>query len=353
MAAEAWSHPALEDARDLLRWQPPLGVLSIYLKIDPGDRGDGWRTELRNGLAEVLGAAEGAAHEMRVALRSTVERVAQRLSDREQIELPRGEVGFVEVARKGGAERWWATHLEPRSGSSAHLARRPVVAPLLSLAARGRPRGVVLVSAERVRLLEWRPGHLEPLEDRGPESLHSHGAGSDGRSQHEERLAENRHRFLCECGVLAARAAQDRGWGEVVAFSPPQQLGHFQRGFDSSVAAELAVGAEVDLIGEPVGRLLAAVEAAIERREPARELGLVEGVLEAARGGGRGVTGDDGAVAALEQGRVEHLVIDDEVAADSEDLVAGALETGAAISPVSGDAADLLAPTGVAALLRY
>lgn len=40
--------------------------------------------------------------------------------------------------------------------------------------------------------------------------------------------------------------------------------------------------------------------------------------------------------------------------AGSEPLVRRALATGAGITPVSGDAADLLAPTdGVAALLRY
>ncbi|HEY5977839.1 MAG TPA: hypothetical protein VIT85_08280 [Solirubrobacterales bacterium] len=352
MAVEAWSHPALEDARDLLRWQPPLGVLSVYLRIDPGDRGDGWRTELRNGLARVIDGAEGSEHEMRVALRSTADRVAERLSDREQLALPRGEVGFVEVARKGGVERWWSTHLEPRPGTSTHLAGRPVVAPFLSLAARGRPRGIALVSSERVRLLEWMPGHLEELWDWRPDPARAQGPANEGRRHYQERVAENRHRFLGECGGRAARSAADREWDEVIAFSSAQQSGHFRKGFDSA-AAELVIGAEVDLIAEATGRLLGPVEAAIERRDPERERSLVERVLGAAREGGRGIAGGEGTGAALEEGRVEHLVIDDAMAAASEELVAGALATGAAISPVSGDAAGLLAPTGVAALLRY
>jgi hypothetical protein len=385
VASRAQSHPTLEDARELLEWQPPLGVASVYLRIDPADRSGAWRTELRNGLAEVLHDADAAEHETRVAIRAAADRVAEHFGDQERHSLPRGEVGFVEIAAEPARERWWPSHLAPRSAASVYLAGRPVLVPFLRLAARCGPRGIALVSGERVRLLEWEPGHLEELHSwelsllsgdwrerkaaKSPDPARAQGVSAAGRDQYAERLTENRHRFLRECGRLAARIAGDRGWGEVIAFSSPQHVDYFRGAFDTA-APDLAVGAEVDLIAESAGRLLELVEEAIERREAEQDLLLVERALAETKGGAHGVAGAQETLAVLEEGRVEHLVVDDarggpppvlgigaeedRERAGSEALVRRALATGAKITPVSGDAAELLAPVdGVAALLRY
>ncbi|HVQ57269.1 MAG TPA: hypothetical protein VMS60_00020 [Solirubrobacterales bacterium] len=346
MAPRAQSHPSLDDARDLLEWQPPLGVLSVYVRIDPADRRGGWRTALRNGLADAV-REKPADHEARVALRSTADRIARRFGDQELSSLPRGELGFVEVGREPGRERWWSTHLAPCEAANVYLEERPVLVPFLRLAARCRPRGIALVSAERVRLQQWEPGHLEELKSWEMAALPS----DEGREheRNEERLAENRHRFLCECGRLSAKIAADRSWRDVIAFSAPQCVEHFRRGFPDA-SPELVRGGDVDLIAEPAGRFLQLVETAVERRDAELERRLVDRALEETRGGAHAVAGAQEAAAALEQGRVEHLIVDDA----TEPLIRRALSTGARITPVSGAAAEGLAPAeGVAALLRY
>ena len=83
MTSRAQSHPSLDDARELLEWEPPLGVLSVYVRIDPADRRGGWRTALRNGLADAVIRAQPAEHEARVALRSTADRIARRFGDQD------------------------------------------------------------------------------------------------------------------------------------------------------------------------------------------------------------------------------------------------------------------------------
>ncbi|MDX6608491.1 MAG: hypothetical protein QOF85_416 [Solirubrobacterales bacterium] len=385
MATKAQSHPTLEDARELLEWQPPLGVLSVYLRIDPADRSGAWRTELRNGLAEALQSADTAEHEIRVALRATAARVAERFSEEQLHSLPRGEVGFIEIARETAAERWWSTHLAPRSPSSVYLAGRPVLVPFLRLAVRSSPRGVALVSAERMRLLQWEPGHLEEVNSWeltllsgdwrerkapvSPDPARAQGASAAGRDQFGERLSENRHRFIKECGRLSSQISVEREWKEIIAFSPPQYVDYFRAGFHST-PSELVFGGEVDLIAEPAGQLLEIVEEAVQRRDAEQDRRLVERALEEARGGARGVARAGETLAALEESRVEHLIVDDArgsplpvigvgVAEDGEraglePLVRRALATAARVTPVSGDAADLLTPTdGVAALLRY
>src|ERR1700754_2115852 len=98
------SGPRGEDARGLADWRPPLGVVTVLLGFAAGDRGGAWRTELRNGLDRVRGAAKEAEHERRVALRATAERIAERFEHGADRPPPHGEIGFVEVAEKGGTE---------------------------------------------------------------------------------------------------------------------------------------------------------------------------------------------------------------------------------------------------------
>jgi Bacterial archaeo-eukaryotic release factor family 10 len=360
--------PTFEDARRLAEWQPPLGVVSVYLRPDPGDRGGAWRTELHNGLAAVREQAQGLDHEAAKALRATVERIGGRFDNHER-SLPRGEVGFVEVAAAPAAESWWSTHLAPETAAAASFAERPLVAPLLFLVERGVPRGAALVSAERVRMLEWAPGRLEQLHSwelsifsrdwrerktQRPDLARGPAVSASGRDQFDERLEESRHRFLGECGRLAAGLAAERGWRRLLVFGAAEHLRDFDRAMPAS--AELAVepAGGADLISDPPARLERPIAEAAARLDGERDRELAERALDQARGGTRGVAGPQETEAALGEARVERLVLDAARADGSEALVRSALGSGAAVAMVAGRAAELLASVdGVAALLRY
>jgi Bacterial archaeo-eukaryotic release factor family 10 len=329
--------PTPDDARQLLEWAPPYGVVSVYLRLEPEDRGRAWRTELRNGLAE-LRRAGGLDHDTATALRATAERIEERVGNHER-SLSRGEIGFVEVAAKPGVGRWWTSHLEPGATSTVALDSHPLVAPLVSLLGRGAARGVALLSAERVRLLEWAPGHLRELHDWE-------------RDQFDERLAENPHRFLGECGRRAAQVAGERGWDRLLLFGAPEHRRELRHGLPAPGLA--ADAGDADLISEPVGRLEEPLAAAAERLDGERERALVERALDEARGGSRGTAGAQETEAALAEGRVQCLVLDAARAVACEEMVRAALRSGAEVSAVADGAADPLAELdGVAALLRY
>ncbi len=361
--------PTFDDARGLAEWRPPLGVVSVYLRHDPGDRGGAWRTGLHNGLAAVRERAGELDHEAAKALRATAERIAERFENHGR-DLPRGEAGFVEVAAEPAAEHWWSTHLAPSSMATASFARRPLVAPLLCLVDRGAPRGVVLVSAERVRALEWAPGHLEQLagwelsifsrdwrERKAPRSAdpaRGQAVSASGRDQFDERLEENRHRFLGECGRLASGLAAQRDWRRLLLFGGADHLRDFRRALPSSAALSVLDAGDADLISEPPAKLEQPIAAAAERLDAARDRALVERALEQTRGGIRGVAGPQETEAALGEARVERLVLDAARADGFEELVRSAIASGAAVSAVTGEAAEMLASVeGVAALLRY
>ncbi|HKA66944.1 MAG TPA: VLRF1 family aeRF1-type release factor [Solirubrobacterales bacterium] len=383
------SFPSFEDVRELLGWRPSLGVVSVYLEIDPADRGGAWHTELRNGLAELLEGDGELDHQTRVALRASAKRVADRFDDPDRANLPRGKAGFVEVAAdRGASERWWPTQIAPRSPAVAYLTREPVLAPLVDLAGRCVPRGVAILSAERVRLLERGPGRLRELRDweltlisddwreRKAPMVSNPAAGravsAAGHDQYDERLEANRHRFLGECGRLVAEAAAERGWSQVLAFGAPPDLGRFRDAIPSSGSLSVDAGAEADLISEPRETLREQVEEAVARVDGERDRALVERALEESRAGGRGAAGRQETSAALVEGRVDHLLLDAALAlfgdgvrpaldaasdagtAGSEPLVRSALAGGARVTAVAGDVAAPLQPfDGVAALLRY
>jgi hypothetical protein len=363
------TQPTLEEARQLSEWRPPLGVLSVYLGFDPADRGGAWRTELRNGLEGVLEAHAEAEHEQRVALRATAKRLAERFEDGDLRPPPLGEAGFVEVAEKPGGEHWFGTPVAPAASACVEFAAEPVVAPLLDLCGHDGDRGVVLLSAERVRLLGCAAGALGELEDwelsitsldwrerkahSTSDPARAQGVGSSGHDRFGERLEHNRQRFLAECGGLAARRLEEIGMSEAVVFGPARDIDSFKSGFGSP-AATLVVGAELDLISAPKGRIAEAVNEISERLDVERDRAVVARALEEAKGGSRGALGLQETKEALAAGRADHLVFDAGVGEEAESLVRAALASGAQVTVVRDAlAAPLAEAEGVAAILRY
>ena len=362
------THPTIEDARELSDWRPPLGVVSVYLRFDPGDRSGAWRTELRNGVERALEPAAEAEHAQRMALRETARRLLERFDGKELRPPPLGEAGFVEVSETGGREHWWGSAVPPTTATVA-LGEQPTVAPLVELCGRGEGCGIALLSAERVRLLRFEAGALAQIDEwelsitsgdwrerkarSSSDPARGHGVSSSGHDQYEERLEHNRKRFLAECGGLVAERLRGEGLGEVIAFGPKVDAECFQSGLGSTpLQAEL--GADADLISMPTAQLTEPVTAAVERLTRERDRELVTRAIGGAQGGSRGATGVQETLAALGEGRVEHLAFDATIGDPAEPLVRGALAGGAGVTVVRDGIAELLQPAeGVAALLRY
>jgi len=345
------AHPTLEDARKLSDWQPPLGVISVYLHFDPADRGRTWRSVLQNGIDQILAHAKDAEHERRVALRETARRLLERFEVNDVRPPPRCEAGFLEVSKKEGMDRWWGTGVAP-AAPGVLLADQPAVVQLVDLCRRGEGCGVALLSAERVRLLRFAEGELEGIEEwelsiaglawREREAQHD---------QYDERLEYNRRRFLVECGRLARDRLPERGLGEVVALGPSPDVEAFGTGLGPT---PMQIGGEADLISAATGQLIGEVSAAVERLAAARDRDVVERALEEARGGSRGATGLQETMEALGEGRVDHLAFDPAIGDPAELLVRGAFAGGAGVTVAHDGVAELLEPAdGVAAILRY
>jgi hypothetical protein len=375
--------PSRADLTRLLRWRPRHGVVSVYLDLAPGDRGEAWRIELRNGLRSAADTVrEGGERGARIAVEEAIERIEGRFAEGGR-PGGRAQVGFVEAGDRGG-ERWYSLAL-PVGGTEVAHASRPVLRPLLAALDDGAPRGVFAASSEHIRLLGWAMGELDEIDSwsleifsgdwrerksRGSaDPARAQGTTASGRDQFGQRMDANRERFLRESGRLAAQRASGRGWQEIDVFAEEHQFQLLAAGLGDGIPIRHVD--DHNVISQPTHAIAERLEELLPGLNRERERTLLQRVRGEAHGGTRGALGLEETLQALLEGRVEHLLIDPERsyalppgspltdAAErelplGERLVDLALSTRASITPLEGNAAEELAEHGgVAALLRY
>lgn len=380
------SAPGEETISDLLGWRPEHGVLSVYIRLDPGNRSPRWPTKVRNGLSGAVSRErEKHDHAALQALEKTAEHLQRDfLGDEPPRAEAAGLIAFIEVAPKPAAVRWYAVQIPPRRTEVLYGAIAQVH-PLLELLDDGAPLGVAVVSSERVRLLDWRLGRVEQLHDweleyfgedwrerkapRPRDPARGSAVSASGRDQHDQRLEANRERFAEQAGGLAQLQSKQRGWRQTLTFGDQRYVRHFAHGFGA--VSGLRHADDADLISESIAQIERRVDEMLPQLNRDRERSLIERIKEAAYAEGRSSLGVQETLQALQEGRVEHLVYDagrdyTEVVSEPtgaarpnglpliERMIGYALSTNAAITPVEGDSAELLEEQdGVASLLRY
>ena len=376
--------------RDLMRDEDPLGVVSIYVDM-PADGADR-RADivLKNQLADLERRVDSQESPRRAeALRSAIERVmptVERLLDPRT--SGRGGAAFSPLST---SEVTFLTAPMPLS-SRVVLDSRPFIQPLLELLDEGRPAGVVLTSARAAELLDWRVGDLRRLtrvtrefaDDAGerPGPIVPRAAGARfvtrAREQRSRRERDRQMRWMEQVAAEVVHLTDEREW-ERILFSGDERLTvplvealpdrlrgvvlldprHLHESDHSSLAEDVAERLMEDRAG--------------------RNADLSRRVRGAALGAQRGALGLSEVVAALNEGRVEHVIYDSarrytggigpdgSLFAEGERLGLGkeeprlleriverALHTGARVTPLDGSAAGRLADAdGIAALLRW
>jgi hypothetical protein len=376
---------------ELASWQTKHGVISIYLPIDHAERRQGWKVVLRDELKQLTERAhEQGPRDQWQALQATSERIVERFTGDGAQPRGRCQIAFVEVADRPGRDVFFETQLALAHAVIVHDTQSHVL-PLLKLLDDGAPLGVVAVSAERVRLWDWRLGEAtavakweftpteEPHERKGPtirDPARGQGTTSSGRDQFDSHLESQRERFLRSTGQQLPSYAPDNRWREIVCFGDEVHVRRFADGFASQLSFRHLD--EHNVVGEEDGQIAQRVERLLDGLNRGRELELVERAKNAvyAEGGRGGALGVEETLAALIQGRVEHLLLDAErdysgVAVSKglkaelsqaglgdlrlpELMIDQAMRTNARVTPLERQAATALADSdGVAAVLRY
>lgn len=384
--------------RELINLTDEVGVISVYVGITPDRAGDpkpGWPIEIRNQLRSLAERTkENRGHDAWAALNGRLEELdpeLERLLDASR--HGRGRALFATVTD----ERVVTTSMQIPFEDRAILDRNPYVRPLVTALDEGRPAGIVALAKRGIRVLEWRLGEAEELE-RGeftiggrlwrqksgpaPSQPQDTRHGGQRRDEFEERVDENRLRFVRERAREVAEFANDRGWDRLIVAGDPRLTKPFADELNPAPGEQLQV---TDLSWEDDAPNVVAEQAWEEfkvlRRERTRE--LTDRAKDLALSGGAGALGLGEVVASLNEGRVDHLLINEAVqhsgyiseegllyandqrpSAQEQDLyeepllvermIERALETGARVTPIDEDAeAGLAESDGVAAVLRW
>jgi hypothetical protein len=376
---------------DLSQRTDALGVLSVYVNSDPTESPGATAIDIKNRYRELQRrVGEDGRQERSREVVAALERLAPEV---ESLSSPResgrGHIFFAEL------DGDWVLRLDSHMPvpNRVVLDDGPFIHPLLELLDEGRPAGVVLVSADSARLLEWRLGRLKPLsqlrqgEVEAPhERAGQIGGGPTGqfhtpmREQRQAREEDRAERFLERVADVAAGVARERQWERVLVSGGDRWTEPVAARLPEPLA-ELVLRDPRVLAGLDDSALLKEVTDRLAEEHAAHEQRLLERVRDA---GLRdvGALGLSAVVGALNQGRVAHLVYDPEVrytgsvsadgtlSADAEGgaggetarseprlterLVERALATGARVSPVEGAARGVLSDAaGVGALLRW
>jgi hypothetical protein len=374
---------------ELSRRTDPVGVLSVYVAADPADDPTrrGAAIDIDNRLAELLRRVKDEGpHERALAVEDGIRRVRPEIDAlTDPAHSGRGRALFCSLS-DATTTRFW---------SQMPLANRVVldagafIHPLLELADEGRPAGVVVAARDGVRLFDWRLQEMREVATLTPDvaqashersgPVGSSPANRQGSPKREQRTARDRDRtsrFLDSAAAAVESHAEEQGWERLLisggdrlieplaeALSPQWQARTVR---DPRVFAQLSPAELSAAIGDRLRADHREREAALLRQagEPATARGL------------------SAVAAALNEGRVAHLLYDPEVRYEgevdadgamyatgeippgasgladeprlTERLVERALATDARVTPIEGAAGGALADAGgIAALLRW
>jgi peptide chain release factor subunit 1 len=369
------SHAELKRIASL---QSDDGILSVYIKLDPRLRTmrDQAATKFKGAMTRFLrNASEGDA---KVAQREE-ERVLESLSGRE---FPgRSVVIFSSTP----ADIWELLNLEVFLPTTVQVDTTTGTG-LLARVVDEYPRfAVAIVQRDRaeVFLSEQRAGDEAASIESDVPGQHDQGGWSQARFQRHIEVHVDRHldRLVEELESLQ----RTRAFNRLVLGGPDEVVKRF-RGMLSREMEGMVVGTfPVSLKHDSESDVLGKARAAIRDHEGELEKALVSRLNEAAEAGGRAVLGIPGSLAAVQDGRVDTLVVADgvtetgaeclscgyvaagttercprcggdvEAVADVvERAVETALRTDAHIELVLGEAREwLLSRGGMGAALRY
>ncbi len=380
----------IEELRELIDRESEGPVLSVFCRTDPRDPANssetpGWAIALKNGLNHVAGFHEGDPGKEKLVKKLGAE-AERRVTGASASDRGRSVALFL---GGNGEVDTFTTFQIPVRQDYVTVDSGPVVWPMLDVIDRGQRTGLVLLSGDRIRLLEWWDGRTKDLEEstfdlelgdwhqyRGPARPQGTvaGGGVSNVSAYDDRVEVWRDRFVKAAAKAIAESANELGFDRLVAAAEGELGAGFNEALPAEMRSRLATTVHLNLIDMSAAEAGAALDPHLRQAWRDGVAGDGARALEKSKAGDRGAAGPDEVLAALDEGRVEHLILDPYLEVEAENLdeasrqaisdageasvqealVELALRTNARVSSASVEEAPALAEAGgVLALLRY
>ncbi|MBN8866623.1 MAG: hypothetical protein J0H98_03620 [Solirubrobacterales bacterium] len=380
----------IQDLKELIAHESEGPVLSVFCRTDPRDPANSsetpaWSIALKNGLSAIC-ASQNGDHDQSQAVKKLCSEAERRIAKVSASERGRSVALFL---GGGGKLDSFTTFQIPVRNDYVTVDSGPVVWPMLDVIDRGQRTGLVLLSQDRIRLLEWSDGTTRDLEEstfdlelgdwhqyRGPARPQGTvgGGGVSNVSAYGDRVEAWRSRFLKEAAKAIAESANDLGFDRLVAAAEGELGAGFNEALPAEMRSRLATTVHLNLIDLSAAEAGAALDPHLRQAWRDSVAGTGATALARSQAGDRAVSGPDEVLLALGEGRVEHLICDPYLATEEDGLSEGsrqairdageasvqeamvelALRTDARVSSASVEEVPALGEAdGALALLRY
>lgn len=380
----------IDELRDLINRETEGPVLSVFCRTDPRDPASrsetpGWLVALRNGLRESAAAYEGD-HVASGQVATLCNAAEKRMTGASAAERGRSAAYFLSADGKIDS---FHTFQIPLRENYVGLDTGAVVWPIVDVLDRGQRTGLVLISIDHIRVLEWRDGQARDLEEstfdlelgdwheyRGaarPNPTRG-SAAINNMSAYENRVEEWQARFMKAASKAVAETVTDLKLDRLVIAADGDLCREFVAALPHETQEMVGATVATNLIDRAAGEVAEHLDPHLRDawRKQVNDLGNL--ALSRVQAGERGATGPDESLLALAEGRVEHLLLDPYLEAKDDGLSDGArqaitnageatlrealvelaIRNGAQVSSASAEEVPVLAEAGgVLALLRY
>jgi peptide chain release factor subunit 1 len=288
-----------------LKLDRPL-VLSLYLDLDPSEFATppARATAVRSLLDEAerrVRERNGLSHEDRVALQTTLGRAAGFLERK----LPTEGAHGVALFASEPAGLFEAIKLPRPVRNRVAIGHSPLVGPLARLERRER-WCVALVSRRDARILRGSPDGLREIEQVHDTVFGQHDQGGWSQARFARGIEKEKDDHLRHVGEALMRHFKRRPFQRLIVGGPREVVADFESKLHGYLRDRLAGRIEVDVQSSTPEQVLAAAQPRFDALEREREHEALD------RLGERGASGIEEVLWALNERRVETLVLDEQ-----------------------------------------
>jgi peptide chain release factor subunit 1 len=190
----------------------------------------------------------------------------------------------------------------------AVVADRPYVLPLEAMVESYETYCTVLVDREKARIFLARAGRIREETDVFDEVPGQHDQGGWAQARFQRHIEEHVDKHLKRVGEVLLRSYGRRRFDHLILAGPEEVVAEFERGLHDYLRRCVVARASLPMVASVQDVLAKSVDVE-ERREADRERETVERLRAEAAAGRQAVIGLEPALAALNEARVETLVV--------------------------------------------
>jgi hypothetical protein len=213
----------------------------------------------------------------------------------------------------------------PLRGNAVVADTKPFVSPLVDVADRGAPTGVILVRGDLVRVMQVQQSEASEPEDSSYElslgdwrPFGGSAGGSPARGAHttahqaryRARVEAQRDQLFETAARHTAKRLEALGWERIVLVCERQVASRFRLALPAEVVERVIAEVDINLVGEEPVTIADAIEPLVEDARRKRTMALIALAHQRALAGGPATIGAQETLGALAEGRVDHLVLD-------------------------------------------